>query len=140
MQRYAGYTLDDLRGNLYHMSRDQYGCRYIQKLLEREDERRDLLDLVFAELGPCFDELMMGNHTSKSSSEPINFFVRSIRKLSVPEGGERIFGRSKDPIDSVRRKQTIIDIQKYPWNAFGSETRGESFATCTDGINKPGVA
>lgn len=50
--------LEDLQGEILSLSKDQHGCRYLQKKLEEEaPEHRDM---IFRETYGHFPELMTG--------------------------------------------------------------------------------
>jgi hypothetical protein len=56
--RFAGMRLEDLQGEILSLSKDQHGCRYLQKKLEEEvPEHRDM---IFRETYGHFPELMTG--------------------------------------------------------------------------------
>jgi hypothetical protein len=54
--------LEDLQGEILSLSKDQHGCRYLQKKLEEEvPEHRDM---IFRETYGHFPELMTGKFIS----------------------------------------------------------------------------
>ncbi|KAI7876723.1 ARM repeat-containing protein [Lichtheimia hyalospora FSU 10163] len=59
--RFAGATLDDFRGQLYDLCKDQHGCRFLQKILEEsdnDDHRQHHLQMILDEVQLHFVELM----------------------------------------------------------------------------------
>lgn len=56
MNRFSGVPFEQLRGDLYFLSKDQHGCRYLQKCLEEPSS--EALSAIHAEIAPHFVELM----------------------------------------------------------------------------------
>ncbi len=49
-------TIDDLKGKIYAIAKDQYGCRLLQRML---DERKpNVVDVTFGEVYEHMNELM----------------------------------------------------------------------------------
>lgn len=58
VNRFAGTRLEDLRGEIPGLCKDQHGCRYLQKKLEEGvPEHRDM---IFHETFGHFADLMTG--------------------------------------------------------------------------------
>lgn len=80
--RYDNVPIENYRGKLYELCKDQHGCRYLQKRLEEKNPEHTML--IFVETCPFVVELMTGKHakplllTSADDS-------RSIWQLSLPE-------------------------------------------------------
>jgi hypothetical protein len=79
--------LEDLQGEILSLSKDQHGCRYLQKKLEEEvPEHRDM---IFRETYGHFPELMTGkSHRCRAvflrfDADLICF--RSFRELPLSE-------------------------------------------------------
>lgn len=49
--------LNDYVGKLYELCKDQNGCRFLQKKMDKDKDG----DLIFNELYSHFNELMIGN-------------------------------------------------------------------------------
>ena len=65
--RFAGMRLEDLQGEILSLSKDQHGCRYLQKKLEEEvPEHRDM---IFRETYGHFPELMTGEFLKACRSD-----------------------------------------------------------------------
>lgn len=63
--RYDNIPLDNYRGRLSDLCKDQHGCRYLQKRLEEKNP--DHIGLIFVEVLPFVIELMTGKNHPKSS-------------------------------------------------------------------------
>lgn len=73
--KFAGARLEEFRGKIYDLCKDQNGCRFLQKKLE--EPNRQQLELIFEEVQPHFVELMTGikkNYTvARKKGEQIFF-------------------------------------------------------------------
>ena len=56
--RFDNTPLDEYRGRLYDLCKDQHGCRYLQKRLE--ERNADAISMIFIETLPFVVELMTG--------------------------------------------------------------------------------
>lgn len=56
--RFANISLDEVRGEIYTLCRDQHGCRYLQKKLE--ERKPESVQTIFAEVNEHMVELMTG--------------------------------------------------------------------------------
>ncbi|OAJ44366.1 hypothetical protein BDV3_002420 [Batrachochytrium dendrobatidis] len=54
--RFSSIMLEDLVGQISVLSKDQHGCRYLQRKLEEQNEKH--LDMIYVEIFPNFAELM----------------------------------------------------------------------------------
>lgn len=60
VNRFAGTRLEELKGEIPQLCKDQHGCRYLQKKLEESvPEHRDM---IFRETFGHFADLMTGMH------------------------------------------------------------------------------
>ncbi|KAI8978457.1 armadillo-type protein [Pilobolus umbonatus] len=55
--RFNNARVDDYKGKLYELCKDQNGCRFLQKKIEEKDNHHSL-QLIFQEIYPHFTELM----------------------------------------------------------------------------------
>lgn len=78
MARLENMPLESCQGNLYNMSKDQHGCRYMQRKLE--DGVPAHIEIIFAETCPHIIELMtdpFGNYLCQKLFEHCNDEQRS---------------------------------------------------------------
>jgi Pumilio-family RNA binding repeat len=62
VNRFAGTRLEELKGEIPQLCKDQHGCRYLQKKLEESvPEHRDM---IFRETFGHFADLMTGMYVS----------------------------------------------------------------------------
>jgi Pumilio-family RNA binding repeat len=80
--RYDNVPIENYRGKLYELCKDQHGCRYLQKRLEEKNPEHTML--IFIETCPFVVELMTGNHAQIPYLLAANHF-RPFRQLSLPE-------------------------------------------------------
>ena len=65
--------LEDLQGEILSLSKDQHGCRYLQKKLEEETpEHRDM---IFRETYGHFPELMTGESGLRAGPQTMTDFA-----------------------------------------------------------------
>lgn len=72
VNRYSEFSSDEIRSHIRHMSRDQYGCRYLQKSLDDLEKQDFLIGVIFQELGGSLDDTMMdpfGNYLCQKLAE-----------------------------------------------------------------------
>lgn len=78
MARLDNVPLESCQGHLYHMSKDQHGCRYMQRKLE--DGAPGHIEIIFSETCPHIIELMtdpFGNYLCQKLFEHCNDEQRS---------------------------------------------------------------
>lgn len=63
--RYDNVPIENYRGKLYELCKDQHGCRYLQKKLEEKNAEHTRL--IFNETCPFVIELMTGKHAKPVS-------------------------------------------------------------------------
>ncbi len=80
--RYDNVPIENYRGKLYELCKDQHGCRYLQKRLEEKNPEHTML--IFIETCPFVIELMTGKYI-KHSILHLLMIPRSVRQLSLPE-------------------------------------------------------
>ena len=80
--RYDNVPIENYRGKLYELCKDQHGCRYLQKRLEEKNPEHIMM--IFHETLPFVVELMTGKHAETFRHMAANF-CRSLRQLSLPE-------------------------------------------------------
>ena len=91
--RFSNVPLENYKGDLYGLCKDQHGCRYLQRKLEERVPEN--VQMIFAETNMHVVELMTGSSLALSESGTSPFALgllanslsrcRSIWKLPVPE-------------------------------------------------------
>lgn len=73
MNRFSNTSLEDLKGTIFEVSKDQYGCRFLQKKLEEGLDHH--IELIFNEVLPHVSTLMtdpFGNYLCQKLLEHCN--------------------------------------------------------------------
>ncbi|KAJ2907491.1 hypothetical protein GGI21_003835, partial [Coemansia aciculifera] len=73
VNRFTNATLEELKGTIFDVCKDQYGCRFLQKKLE--DGQEDQIELIFVEVLPHSSVLMIdpfGNYLCQKLLEHCN--------------------------------------------------------------------
>lgn len=118
--RFTGMRLEDLQGEILSLSKDQHGCRYLQKKLEEElPEHRDM---IFRETYGHFPELMtdpFGNYLCQklleySTEEQRNVICESVANdlvgISLNMHGTRAVQKMIDFLSNPRQPNQIRSI------------------------------
>jgi Pumilio-family RNA binding repeat len=80
--RFDNVPLENYRGKLYELCKDQHGCRYLQKRLEEKNTNYTMM--IFEETCPFVIELMTGKETDFLCLTCTDM-CRSFWQLSLPE-------------------------------------------------------
>jgi hypothetical protein len=115
--RFSGVRIEDLASEILLLSKDQHGCRYLQKVLEDGDPAHR--DLIFREIFGHLPELMVdpfGNYLCQkllefSSEEQRNSIVDSVANdlvtISLNMHGTRAVQKMVDFLASPRQAKQI---------------------------------
>lgn len=110
--------LEDLRGELSQLCKDQYGCRFLQKKLEEDVPAQ--CDLIFSETFPYFAELMtdpFGNYlcqklleycTDAQRDQIVEAIAADLVTISLNMHGTRAVQKTIDFISTPAQTQAII--------------------------------
>ena len=110
--------LEDLRGELSPLCRDQYGCRFLQKKLEEGVPSQ--CDMIFAETFPYFAELMtdpFGNYlcqklleycTDAQRDQIVEAIAPDLVMISLNMHGTRAVQKTIDFLSTPKQTQAII--------------------------------
>jgi len=110
--------LEDLRGEISHLCRDQYGCRFLQKKLDEGIPSQ--CDLIFAETFPHFADLMtdpFGNYlcqkllehcTNAQRDQIVEAIAKDLVTISLNMHGTRAVQKTIDFISTPAQTQAII--------------------------------
>lgn len=114
----SAMRLEDLRGELSQLCKDQYGCRFLQKKLEENVPAQ--CDLIFNETFPYFAELMtdpFGNYlcqklleycTDAQRDQIVDAIAADLVTISLNMHGTRAVQKTIDFISTPAQTQTII--------------------------------
>lgn len=119
--RFAGATVEDFKGQLYDLCKDQNGCRFLQKKLEEPDSNEQHhLQMILDEIQPYFVELMtepFGNYLCQKLIEHCNDTQRDglvdtvapdILRISLNMHGTRAVQRLIEFISTPHQIYTVI--------------------------------
>ncbi|WFD35956.1 hypothetical protein MCUN1_002827 [Malassezia cuniculi] len=114
----SAVKLEDLRGELSPLCRDQYGCRFLQKKLEEGVPAQ--CDMIFAETFPYFAELMtdpFGNYlcqkllehcTDAQRDQIVEVIAPDLVTISLNMHGTRAVQKTIDFLSTPKQTQAII--------------------------------
>lgn len=110
--------LEELRGEISHLCRDQYGCRFLQKKLDEGIPAQ--CDLIFTETFPHFADLMtdpFGNYlcqkllehcTNAQRDQIVEAIAKDLVTISLNMHGTRAVQKTIDFISTPAQTQAII--------------------------------
>ncbi|KAJ2783158.1 hypothetical protein GGI15_002674 [Coemansia interrupta] len=119
VNKFANATLEDLQGTIFDVCRDQYGCRFLQKLLE--EGRPDQFETIFNEATQRFSELMtdpFGNYLCQKLFEYCNETQRtqiirdvapSLVSISLNMHGTRAVQKMIESLSNQEQITYVID-------------------------------
>ena len=128
LNRFIGVKLEDIKGEIYSLCKDQHGCRYLQKKLEDDDTVDEVVDgvqltsrqLIFNQIYTHFSELMtdpFGNYLCQKMLEFANDQQRDtlcetvspeLVTISLNMHGTRAVQKMIDYLSTRRQINTII--------------------------------
>ncbi|KAI9823340.1 MAG: hypothetical protein M1832_002564 [Thelocarpon impressellum] len=116
--RFANVQLENLRGEIYSLCKDQHGCRYLQKKLEDRDAEH--IQMIYLETHQHVVELMtdpFGNYLCQKLLEYSNDEQRTglinnaaphLVKIALNQHGTRALQKMIEFISTPEQVQTII--------------------------------
>lgn len=117
--RFTDVELDKFEGDIYSICKDQHGCRYLQKVLDGQDERE--IEMIFTEIKDHITELMtdlFGNYLCQKllervSSDQRTILVRNaspdLTKIALNQHGTRALQKMIE--FSVAKEQVAIIVE-----------------------------
>ncbi|WFD27649.1 hypothetical protein MNAN1_002650 [Malassezia nana] len=111
--------LEDLCGEISHLCRDQYGCRFLQKKLDEGIPAQ--CDLIFTETFPHFADLMtdpFGNYlcqkllehcTNAQRDQIVEAIAKDLVTISLNMHGTRAVQKTIDFVSTPAQTQAIIN-------------------------------
>ncbi|KAJ4557958.1 hypothetical protein HRR78_001633 [Exophiala dermatitidis] len=116
--RFANMPLENYRGSLYELCKDQHGCRYLQRKLE--DGNEEHIQAIFAETCPHIIELMtdpFGNYlcqklfefcTEEQRTALINTAAPALTTIALNQHGTRALQKMIEFVRTEEQVETII--------------------------------
>ncbi|KAL2421722.1 Pumilio domain-containing protein C6G9.14 [Exophiala dermatitidis] len=116
--RFANVPLENYRGSLYELCKDQHGCRYLQRKLE--DGNEEHIQAIFAETCPHIIELMtdpFGNYLCQKLFEYcneeqrtalINTAAPALTTIALNQHGTRALQKMIEFVRTEEQVETII--------------------------------
>lgn len=117
--RFSEAELDKFEGDIYSICKDQHGCRYLQKVLDGQDERE--IEMIFTEIKDHITELMtdlFGNYLCQKLLERVNSDQRTVlvrnaspdlTKIALNQHGTRALQKMIE--FSVAKEQVAIIVE-----------------------------
>ncbi|RDI87679.1 hypothetical protein Vi05172_g2273 [Venturia inaequalis] len=115
--RYANFKLENMRGQIYELCKDQHGCRFLQRKLEDHDPEH--VDMIFEETKEHVVELMtdpFGNYlcqkllefsTDNQRTELINNAAPDMVKIAFNQHGTRALQKMIEFISTREQIETV---------------------------------
>ncbi|KAI9784088.1 MAG: hypothetical protein M1816_001060 [Peltula sp. TS41687] len=116
--RFVNAQLEDFRGEIFYLCKDQHGCRFLQKKLEEGNAEH--FQIIFAETSPYVQELMtdpFGNYLCQKLIEYANNDQRTalvnnalpqLPRIALNQHGTRALQKMIDFISTPEQVQGII--------------------------------
>lgn len=110
-------SVKEVKGRIYELAKDQYGCRFLQKKLEEQDA--DEVDLIFAEVYPHICELMVdpfGNYlcqklvehcSDNQKTKIIHSVSKDLVKISTNMHGTRAVQKLIECISTAKQIKLV---------------------------------
>eukprot|EP00842_Homolaphlyctis_polyrhiza_P006345 jgi/Hompol1/6711/HPOL_001642-RA len=109
--RFANIPLKDLVGQIAALSRDQHGCRYLQRKLEEQDEQS--LGMIFTEVYPVFVELMIDPFGNYLCQKLLEHCTQDQRSMLIEHVAPDLMGISLN-MHGTRAVQKLIEHLSTP--------------------------
>jgi Pumilio-family RNA binding repeat len=116
--RASNFKMEDVIGRVVELSKDQYGCRFLQKKIEEKE--KETFDIIYEETKDHIVELMQdpfGNYliqkllefsTNDRRTVLINNAAPLMVKIALNQHGTRALQKMIEYIDTPEQVQTII--------------------------------
>jgi len=108
---YQGLAIENCRGEIFSMCRDQHGCRFLQKLLETGDDR--VVKVIFEEVYENIVDLMsdpFGNYLCQKLLE----YCNAEQRTAIVQGAAQEFVSISKNIHGTRAIQKLIELINTP--------------------------
>ncbi|KAJ2080271.1 hypothetical protein H4R24_003189 [Coemansia sp. RSA 988] len=116
--RFINVQLEDLEGGIFEVSKDQYGCRFLQKKLEERVESN--INLIFKEVLPHFSSLItdpFGNYlcqklleycTEQQRTQIVAGVAPDLITVSLNMHGTRVVQKMIESLSNQEQVDTVI--------------------------------
>lgn len=123
MSRYINLPLEQVRGTIYELCKDQHGCRYLQKQLENRIPEQ--VHMIWVETNPHVVELMtdpFGNYLCQKLLEYCNDEERTVLiqnaakdmvRIALNQHGTRALQKMIEFVTTPTHVQIIIDALRF---------------------------
>ncbi|WVQ85355.1 hypothetical protein IAT38_007520 [Cryptococcus sp. DSM 104549] len=112
--RFTGVRIEDLKGELLTLCKDQHGCRYLQKKLEDGDPKHR--DMIFNETYGHFPELMTDPFGNYLCQKLLEFSTEEQRSAIIDSVANDLVGISLN-MHGTRAVQKMVDFLAQPRQA-----------------------
>ncbi|WVO17817.1 hypothetical protein L204_105515 [Cryptococcus depauperatus] len=112
--RFAGVRIEDLKGELLALCKDQHGCRYLQKKLEDGDPQHR--DMIFNETYGHFPELMTDPFGNYLCQKLLEYSTEEQRSAIIDSVANDLVGISLN-MHGTRAVQKMVDFLAQPRQA-----------------------
>lgn len=109
--RFAGVRIEDLKGELLSLCKDQHGCRYLQKKLEDGDPKHR--DMIFNETYGHFPELMTDPFGNYLCQKLLEYSTEEQRSAIIDSVANDLVGISLN-MHGTRAVQKMVDFLAQP--------------------------
>nr|KAJ3422709.1 hypothetical protein HK105_006825 [Polyrhizophydium stewartii] len=109
--RFSNVSLDDLVGQIAILSKDQHGCRFLQRKLEEQNEKN--LNIIFGEVFAHFSELMIDPFGNYLCQKLLEFCTEEQRTLLVENVSHDLISISLN-MHGTRAVQKLIELVNTP--------------------------
>ncbi|ODN84336.1 hypothetical protein L202_00308 [Cryptococcus amylolentus CBS 6039] len=109
--RFAGVRIEDLKGELLSLCKDQHGCRYLQKKLEEGDPQHR--DMIFNETYGHFPELMTDPFGNYLCQKLLEYSTEDQRSAIIDSVANDLVGISLN-MHGTRAVQKMVDFLAQP--------------------------
>ncbi|WWD18014.1 hypothetical protein CI109_102461 [Kwoniella shandongensis] len=112
--RFTGVRIEDLKGELLNLCKDQHGCRYLQKKLEDGDPKHR--DMIFNETFGHFPELMTDPFGNYLCQKLLEYSTEEQRSTIIDSVANDLVGISLN-MHGTRAVQKMVDFLAQPRQA-----------------------
>ncbi|KAL7624337.1 hypothetical protein AAE478_005899 [Parahypoxylon ruwenzoriense] len=123
MSRFANLSLDQVRGSIYSLCKDQHGCRYLQKQLENRipeqvhmiwlETRQHVVDLMTDPFGNYLCQKLLEYCTDDERTVLIQNSTADMVRIALNQHGTRALQKMIEFVSTPTHVQLIINALRY---------------------------